>query len=138
MGRTPNKPTNDYSSAGTAPSGWRPDIAARRAKKKANDLEALAARLRSVVLKDGGIATLSSRELLGFLEELIYVEQSYLEASEDPRAITIRKPAFQIIFNYHPEGYDPLDPKNKAANKRPDPAPTPGKLANKIGKSHLN
>jgi len=47
-----------------------------------------------------------------------------LEASKDPRAITVRKPALQIVFNYHPEGYDPLNPPAEQQPTAPASTPT--------------
>src|SRR5437899_4397708 len=62
-------------------------------------------------LDSGRIATMSTRELLATLEELVRAEAFYLSRSKDPRPIQVDKPignGFTMVYRRWPPGIDPL------------------------------
>src|SRR6266699_2857433 len=70
----------------------RPDAGARKAAKKVRDLKAMAKKFPPVELDSGRIATMSTRELIATLEELVRAEAFYLSRSKDPRPVQVDKP----------------------------------------------
>jgi len=93
---------------GQARSASKPDVVARRAEKRAKELEHLAARLDTELSRDVQFAGLTNAQLLALYKQQINQEKSYLKPSEDPRPIKINQPDIRIVFTNRPPGYDPF------------------------------
>src|SRR5207244_10663998 len=103
-------PTRDPGVAPACAQG-QPDAGARKGSRKVRDLNAMAKKFPPLELDSGRIATMSTRELIATLEELVRAEAFYLSRSKDPRPVQVDKPignGFTLRFRRWRPGTDPF------------------------------
>ena len=111
MPRKPTSPSTRYPGVDPSRGQAQPDAGARKAAKKVRDLNAMAKKFPPLELDSGRIATMSTRELIATLEELVRAEAFYLSRSKDPRPVQVDKPignGFTLRFRRWRPGTDPL------------------------------